>query len=67
VDAGGGDAGTDPSDGPTVPDTRNLAISGGCSAAGTGGGESLLALVLLTLLTFRIERPRPSRHGGELD
>jgi hypothetical protein len=40
VDAGGGDG----------PDTRDLAISGGCSAEGTGGGGSLLALVLLTLL-----------------
>jgi hypothetical protein len=47
---GGGDAGTVPTDGPTGPDTRDLAITGGCSAVGTGGGEALLALVLLTLL-----------------
>jgi hypothetical protein len=50
ADAGSGDAGPVPSDGPAGPDAPDLAITGGCSATGASGGESLLALVLLTLL-----------------
>ena len=59
---GGGDAGTVPSDGPAVPDARDLAITGGCSVLGTGGGDALLALVLAMFVgQIRIRRTRAGR------
>lgn len=60
ADGGGGDGGMVPSGGP--PDARDLAISGGCAAAGPGGGAPLLALVLLTLV--RETRARRARAGA---
>ena len=58
----GNDGGTVPSGGP--PDAPDLAITGGCTAAGTGGGGPLLALVLLTLL--RDIRARRARGGDRV-
>jgi len=61
TDAGGGDAGAIPSFGSPVPDGRDLAISGGCSASGGGGGGSPLPLLLGAFLGLL--RSRAPRHG----
>jgi uncharacterized protein (TIGR03382 family) len=55
---GGNDGGTGPSGG--SPDAPDLTITGGCAAAGAGGGVPLVALVLLTLL-----RDNRARRAGD--
>jgi hypothetical protein len=61
---GAGDAGTVPSDPSPVPDGRDVAISGGCSTPGAGGGEPLLALVALTFLRNILGQRKGARGGA---